>query len=257
MQMVFQEAHASLNPRLRVASIVEDPLRFGPPLRKEGRRERVVEVLSEVGLNAGYLERYPHQLTGSEAQRVGIARAIVTSPDLVILDEPTSYLDISARAEIIDLLRTLQKQLGVTYLFISHDLTAVHAIADRVAVMYLGKIVETGATEEMFSSQRHPYTRALLSATLFPDPTRRIPRFQLSGEIPSPMNLPKHCFLAGRCPLVIDRCWEQIPPLEEVEPGRMAACLRWEDVASARDSTAQGQSTHSEMSRQAARGGNN
>jgi oligopeptide/dipeptide ABC transporter ATP-binding protein len=257
MQMVFQEPHASLNPRLRVASIVEDPLLFGPPLRKEDRRDRVVEVLSEVGLGSSYVERYPHQLTGSEAQRVGIARAIVTSPDLVILDEPTSYLDISARAEIIDLLRRLQERLRVTYLFISHDLTAVNAIADRVAVMYLGKIVETGTTEVMFSSQRHPYTRALLSATLFPDPTRRIPRFQLSGEIPSPMDLPKHCFLAGRCPLVIDRCREQIPPLEEVAPGRMAACIRWKDVASAGDAGAHEKSAHSEVSRQAARGGNN
>jgi oligopeptide transport system ATP-binding protein len=234
-QMVFQEPHAALNPRFTVGVIVEEPLLFGPPRERSERRERVIEVLSQVGLGADCLGRYPHQLTGSQAQRVGIARAIVTSPELVVLDEPTSLLDISARAEIIALLASLHRQMNIAFLFITHDLTAVHTIADRVAVMYLGQIVETGTTEEMFAYQRHPYTRALLSATLFPDPDRKIPRFQLRGEIPSPMNLPNHCYLAGRCPLVMDRCRAEIPPWEEVEPGRWAACFRWKEVATASD----------------------
>jgi oligopeptide transport system ATP-binding protein len=234
-QMVFQEPHAALNPRLTVGAIVEEPLLFGPPIERSERRDRVLQVLLQVGLGPVYVGRYPHQLTGGQAQRVGIARAIVTSPELVVLDEPSSLLDISARAEIIALLATLHRQMNIAYLFITHDLTAVHMIADRVAVMYLGQIVEVGTTEEIFAYQRHPYTRALLSATLFPDPDRKIPRFQLRGEIPSPMNLPNHCYLAGRCPLVMDRCRAEIPPLEEVEPGRWAACIRWKEVATASD----------------------
>jgi oligopeptide transport system ATP-binding protein len=235
VQMVFQEPHAALNPRFTVGAIVEEPLLFGPPMERSERRDRVLQVLSQVGLRVDYLGRYPHQLTGSQAQRVGVARAIATSPELVILDEPTSLLDVSARAEIIALLASLHHQMNTAFLFITHDLTAVHTIADRVAVMYLGQIVETGTTEEMFAYQRHPYTRALLSATLFPDPDHKIPRFQLRGEIPSPMNLPNHCYLAGRCPLVMDRCRAEIPPWEEVEPGRWAACFRWKEVAAASD----------------------
>ena len=235
VQMVFQEPHAALNRRLTVGTIVEEPLLFGPPMGRSERRDRVLQVLLQVGLGPEYVGRYPHQLTGGQAQRAGIARAIVTSPELVILDEPTSLLDVSARAEIIALLDSLHRQMNIAYLFITHDLTAVHTIANRVAVMYLGQIAEVGTTEEMFACQRHPYTRALLSATLFPDPDHKIPRFQLSGEIPSPMNLPNHCYLAGRCPLVMDRCRTEIPPLEEVEPGRWAACFRWKEVATASD----------------------
>ena len=233
LQTVFQEPHAALNPRMKVKAIVEEPLLFGPSMSAAARRDRVAEVLSLVRLGPEYAEKYPHHLTGSEAQRIGIARAIATSPKLVILDEPTSLLDVSSRAEIIDLLATLIRQLDISYLFISHDLTAVYSIADRVAVMYLGQLVETAKTAELFSYQRHPYSRALLSATLFPDPERRIPPFQLAGEIPSPKNLPNHCYLAGRCPLAMERCWTEIPPLEEVEHGRFAACLRWKEVPDA------------------------
>jgi len=233
LQAVFQEPHAALNPRMTAKAIVEEPLLFGPAMSAAARRDRVTEVLSLVKLGPEYADKYPHQLTGSEAQRIGIARAIATSPKLVILDEPTSLLDVSARAEIIDLLAALIRQLDISYLFITHDLTAVYSIADRVAVMYLGQLVETARTAELFAYQRHPYSRALLSATLFPDPERRIPPFQLVGEIPSPKDLPDHCYLAGRCPLAMERCWTEIPPLEEVEDGRFAACLRWKEVPDA------------------------
>lgn len=232
VQMVFQEPYDSLSPRMRVGSIVEEPLKLAGGMKAKDRRDRVTEMLELVRLGAGALERYPHQFSGGQQQRIGIARALVTRPDLVVLDEPTSALDVSVRAEILDLLCDLQERLGVSYLFISHDLTAVRRVCHRVAIMYLGKIVETGNTEQIFESPLHPYSRALLSSVLYPDPTRQLSRFVLAGEIPSPINLPGGCHLHGRCPWAESRCANAYPQTERFDPGRAVACFRAREMAS-------------------------
>lgn len=226
MQMVFQEPHDSLNPRMPIGRIVEEPIRVGKDMSPGQRLERVVEVLDMVRLGARALGKYPHQFSAGEQQRIGIARAIATEPDLIVLDEPTSALDVSVRAEILDLLTDLQERLGFSYLFISHDLTAVRRVCHRVAIMYLGKIVETGSTAEMFEQPLHPYSRALLSSVLYPDPRERLSRFVLAGEIPSPIDLPSGCSLHKRCPWAVDACGAAYPDLEEILPGRRVACFR-------------------------------
>jgi oligopeptide/dipeptide ABC transporter ATP-binding protein len=226
IQMVFQEPYDSLNPRRRVGKILDEPLLLGTSLAPAARRARVLEVLDLVGLGASFAGAYPHQLSGGEQQRVGIARAIATSPDLIVLDEPTSALDVSVRAEILDLLVDLQEHLALAYLFISHDLTAVRRVCQRVAVMYLGRIVETGRTDEIFARPLHPYSRALLSSVLYPDPHQERTRFVLSGEIPSPIDLPPGCALVARCPWARPACNLTVPPLEELLPERHVACFR-------------------------------
>jgi oligopeptide/dipeptide ABC transporter ATP-binding protein len=226
IQMVFQEPYDSLNPRMRVGKILDEPLLLGTRLSAAGRRERVLELLDMVGLAATLADAYPHQLSGGEQQRVGIARAIATSPDLIVLDEPTSALDVSVRAEILDLLVDLQERLGLAYLFISHDLTAVRRVCQRVAVMYLGRIVETGRTGEIFARPLHPYSRALLSSVLYPDPVQTRTRFLLSGEIPSPIDLPPGCALEARCPWARPACTLTVPVLDELLPERHVACFR-------------------------------
>jgi oligopeptide/dipeptide ABC transporter ATP-binding protein len=229
IQMVFQEPYESLNPRFTSRAIVEENLRLAGVTSGSERRRRVSEVLELVRLPARVANTYPHELTGGEQQRLSIARALSTRPDLVVLDEPTSALDITVRGDIIRLLRDLQQQTGVALLFISHDLTAVKEISHRVAIMYLGEIVEVAETDDLFSRQLHPYSLALLASVLFPDPGIPLGRVKVAGEIPSPVDLPSGCHLHPRCPYSIEICKEQWPPLREVE-GRRVACHRAEDI---------------------------
>jgi len=227
IQMVFQEPYDSLNPRKKIRQTIEDPLVLEGRLGRGERKERVRVVLEMMRLRTECIEKYPIELTQGEQQRVGIGRAIATNPDLLVLDEPTSLLDVSFRAEVIDLLITLQKKLGVAYLFISHDLTAVRQISHRVAVMYLGRIVEESSVHEVFDSPLHPYTRALLTAALFPDPKQERSGFRLKGEVPSPINLSDdRCNFAPRCPLAEDRCFERMPELKKVSANHSFACFK-------------------------------
>ena len=223
IQMVFQDPTASLNPRLSVAATVEEPLMLHTPLAGPARRARADEVLDEVGLGAGLRDRYPHQLSGGQRQRVNIARAIATRPRLVVLDEPTSALDVSLRARVILLLAELKRRMGMTYLFISHDLSTVRYLCDRVAVMYLGVLVEEAPAAELFDRPAHPYTRALLSCIPVPDPDVVPARLTLSGEVPSPIDIPSGCRLRGRCPLAQPVCAEPVP-VREIAPGHTVAC---------------------------------
>ena len=223
IQMVFQDPTASLNPRLSVAATVDEPLALLTPLTAQARRARVDEVLEEVGLGAGLRDRYPHQLSGGQRQRVNIARAIASRPRLVVLDEPTSALDVSLRARVILLLGELKRALGMTYLFISHDLSTVRYLCDRVAVMYLGVVVEEASARELFDHPAHPYTRALLSCIPIPDPDAVQERLALAGEVPSPVDIPAGCRLRGRCPLAQPVCAEPVP-VREVAPGHTVAC---------------------------------
>jgi oligopeptide/dipeptide ABC transporter ATP-binding protein len=223
IQMVFQDPTASLNPRLSVAATVEEPLMLHTPLAGPARRARADEVLDEVGLGAGLRDRYPHQLSGGQRQRVNIARAIATHPRFVVLDEPTSALDVSLRARVILLLAELKRRMGMTYLFISHDLSTVRYLCDRVAVMYLGVLVEEAPAAELFDHPAHPYTRALLSCIPVPDPDIAPARLTLSGEVPSPIDIPTGCRLRGRCPLAQPVCAEPVP-VREIAPGHTVAC---------------------------------
>ncbi len=223
LQMVFQDPTASLNPRLSVGRTVEEPLRRHTTLGTGERRARVAEVLAQVGLGPELAGRYSHELSGGQRQRVNFARAIATRPRFVVLDEPTSALDVSLRARAILLLDELRATLGMTYLFISHDLASVKYLAHRVAVMYLGTIVEEASTAELFTRPLHPYTRALLSAVPVPDPDRRHARIVLAGEVPSPIDILGGCRLRGRCPLAQPVCAEPVT-LREVAPAHRVAC---------------------------------
>ena len=223
LQMVFQDPAASLNPRLSVRRMVEEPLRLHTELGGAERRERAEAVLEEVGLGAELADRYPHELSGGQCQRVNIARALVTNPRLIVLDEPTSALDVSLRARVILLLEELRRRHGLSYLFISHDLATVRYLASRVAVMYLGVIVEEATTAELFDHPAHPYTRALIAAVPVPDPDAKRDPFVLSGEIPSPIDIPTGCRLRTRCPLARPVCAEPVP-IREGAPGHFAAC---------------------------------
>jgi oligopeptide/dipeptide ABC transporter ATP-binding protein len=211
MQVIFQDPFDSLDPRMTVEEIIAEPLLLWTDLSPRDRLGRVRELLEQVRLNDGFLHRYRHMLSGGQLQRVGIARAIATNPDFLVLDEPTSFLDVSVRKEIVDLLLQLQQRFGYSYLFISHDLFTVRYIADRVTVMYLGKIVEEGPTRELFRSPQHPYTKALLGAMLLPDPRVEPGRLSLAGEIPSPIDIPPGCPLVSRCPVVRPECSNAFP----------------------------------------------
>ncbi|HZO95933.1 MAG TPA: ABC transporter ATP-binding protein [Gaiellaceae bacterium] len=234
IQLVFQEPFDSLNPRMTIGSAIAEPL-VVRKVEKAERRRRVAELRDLVHLPESVLDLYPHEISGGLQQRVGIARAIATNPTLLVLDEPTSALDPRARRQIIDLLIELQRELEMSYLFITHDLNTLRHISHRIAVMYLGLIVEEGPTQAIFEEQRHPYTRALLSSVLYPDPETRRARFELRGEIPSPIDLPLGCYLASRCPLVVDECRAGIPPLLAIGDGRTSACIRHELVPNARE----------------------
>ncbi len=228
-QIVFQDPYDSLNPRKIVRKIIEDPLIVQGALERAARRRRVAEVLEMVELSTAHMAKYPVELTQGEQQRVGIARAIATNPKLVILDEPTSLLDIRFRAEIVLLLRKLQAELGMAYLFITHDLTVIGELSHRILVMYLGRIIEQGPTRSVLDLPIHPYTRALLSAHLSPDPDQKREGVMLKGEIPSPVDLPDNrCNLAPRCPWVQPGCTERLPLLREVRPGHLVACFEAE-----------------------------
>jgi oligopeptide/dipeptide ABC transporter ATP-binding protein len=231
LQMVFQDPFASLNPRRTVRQTVEEPLALQRDAPARAWLGMITEILKRVGLGPQYLDRFPIELTASEQQRVGIARALITSPKLVVLDEPTSTLDPTVREEILGLLRSLQSSMSVAYLFISHDIMAVERLSHRVAVMYLGHIVEQAPTAAIMADPRHPYTRALMSAVLSPDPTRRLPRNLVVGEIPSAINPRRECPFYSRCPIRLDRCLDDVPPMAPVGPEHGAACLRWRDTS--------------------------
>jgi oligopeptide/dipeptide ABC transporter ATP-binding protein len=233
IQLVFQEPAESLDPRYRIGRSILEPLEAQRVGAVE-RRRRLFEVIQRVGLGAEVLDQYPSELSAGQQQRVGIARAIITRPELVVLDEPTSALDPTARAEIIDLLMTIQKQLGTSYLFISHDLSTVRFISHRVAVMYLGMIVEQGDSAEVFGRPRHPYSIGLLSSVLLPNPRlKRQTSVSLRGEIPSPIDLPTGCFLASRCPFADDGCRTRMPAAEDVGGGHLVHCFKHAAVAEA------------------------
>ena len=226
MQIIFQDPYASLNPRLKVRDIVGEPFIIHGIGTKEERRERVADLLRKVGLDPDYMNRYPHEFSGGQRQRLGIARALALNPKLIVADEPVSALDVSVQAQVINLLEDLQKEFELTFLFISHGLAVVEHISDRVAVMYLGRIVEVASAEELYANPLHPYTRALLSAIPIPDPTRRRERIVLRGDVPTPINPPSGCRFHTRCPEAIPECSKIDPDLREVSPGHTVACIR-------------------------------
>jgi oligopeptide transport system ATP-binding protein len=232
MQMIFQDPYASLNPRMTVGSIIAEPIEIHGLARGKAKQERVQELLRLVGLNPYFANRYPHEFSGGQRQRIGIARALAVEPQFIICDEPISALDVSIQAQIINLLEELQTQLGLTYLFIAHDLSVVRHISDRVAVMYVGKIVEVADRNELYERPLHPYTRALLSAVPVPDPKieQRRQRIILTGDPPSPVNPPPACRFHPRCPFAQQLCQEQEPPLEEVRPGHWVSCHFWKEI---------------------------
>ncbi len=227
MQMVFQDPWSALNPRLSIRTLIEEPIRLHLPLDAAQRRARVVALCDRVRLGQALLDRYPSQLSGGQLQRVCIARALATEPKLIVLDEPTSSLDLSVRAGILDLLIRLRDETGVAMLFITHDLGTLKLIADRIQVLYLGQVVETGPAGWIFDRPEHPYTQALLSASLTTDFAKQRPRIHLQGEIPSAVDLPKGCRFHGRCPVALPACQVELPRLvDEYADGREVACLR-------------------------------
>ena len=224
MQMVFQDPYASLDPRKTILDIVGEPLRVNKLARGEELEQRVRQLVDLVGLDVKYLKRYPHAFSGGQRQRIGIARALSLHPSLIVCDEPVSALDVSVQAQILNLLQDLQAEFALTYLFIAHDLSVIQHISDKVAVMYVGKIVEQAETEELFQNPKHPYTEALLSAIPKPDPDSLLDEITLEGEVPSPANPPSGCYFHPRCKYAEQICQEEIPQLLEVSPDHYAAC---------------------------------
>lgn len=227
IQVIFQDPYSSLNPRMTVGQMLSEPLEVHGIVReKAARAERVRELIAQVGLLPQHADRFPHQMSGGQRQRVGIARALAMEPSLIVCDEPVSALDVSIQAQIINLLEDLQQRLGLTYLFIAHDLSVVRHISDRVAVMYLGRIAEITDRTALYEEPMHPYTRALLSAVPIPDPELELKRQRvvLRGEVPSPLNPPPGCFFNPRCPDAVERCSAQTPALREIKPDHWSAC---------------------------------
>ena len=223
-QIIFQDPYSSLDPRMSVADIVGEPLKIHDASHGGELSDRVVQLLKSVGLQGDHLRRYPHSFSGGQRQRIGIARALALNPKLIVCDEPVSALDVSIQAQVINLLEDLQEQYGLAYLFISHDLSVVYQISDRVAVMYVGKMVELAKTEALFNHPLHPYTEALLSALPVPNPRRHRDRIVLSGEVANPANPPSGCFFHPRCAYAKDICKHEAPPMREVEPEHFVSC---------------------------------
>ncbi|MGA7985787.1 MAG: ABC transporter ATP-binding protein [Burkholderiales bacterium] len=229
MQVIFQDPYSSLNPRMKVGSIIGEPMKVHGilPDRKQ-RQERVAELLSVCGLNSKFMDRYPHEMSGGQRQRVGIARALALNPQFIVCDEAVSALDVSIQAQVINLLEDLRDKFNLSYLFIAHDLSVVRHLCHRVAVMYLGKLVELADSDELFEHPKHPYTKALLEAVPIPDPTLEKARVHriMQGEVPSPMNPPSGCVFHPRCPLAVDSCKHEMPQPRELRPGHWVACPR-------------------------------
>ena len=225
MQIIFQDPFASLNPRMTVASIIGEALSIHKLAQTpQDYEDRIVSLLETVGLNADHMRRFPHEFSGGQRQRIGIARALAVSPKLIVCDEPVSALDVSIQAQVINLLEDLQEKFGLTYLFIAHDLSVVEHISNRVAVMYLGRIVEIASSRALYTNPKHPYTEALLSAVPIPDPSVKRKRIVLTGDVPNPINPPKGCHFHPRCPKAMDRCRNEAPVLRDLGEGHMAAC---------------------------------
>ena len=231
IQMIFQDPYSSLDPRMTVLDIIKEPLKANyPKMPKAEMDQKAKEMAEKVGLNPTYLMRYPHAFSGGQRQRIGIARALVVEPQIIVCDEAVSALDVSIQAQVINLLRDLQKDLNLTYLFISHDLSVVEHISDKVGVMYLGRMVEFGKTEDMFEKPMHPYTEALLSAVPVADPTIQMERIPLKGEIPNPANPPSGCYFHERCSYCTEKCVKEVPELKQMPDGRLCACHRAEEL---------------------------
>ena len=224
MQVIFQDPFASLNPRMTAQDIIGEPLEIHTLTTKAKRKKRVLEVMELVGLNSEYATRYPHEFSGGQRQRIGIARAIAVNPVFIVADEPVSSLDVSIRAQILNLMRDLQKNLGLTYLYIAHDLSTIKHLSDRIAVMYLGKIVETGTTRSIFDNPQHPYTQALLSAITIPDPEVKRKRIILKGDVPSPIDPPSGCRFHTRCLYSMDKCKKVEPKLIDIADRHSVRC---------------------------------
>ena len=225
MQIIFQDPYASLNPRMTVGAIIGEPLTIHKLTKSSAEyQDRIVELLETVGLNADHLRRYPHEFSGGQRQRIGIARALAVKPKLIVCDEPVSALDVSIQAQVINLLEDLQEKFDLTYLFIAHDLSVVEHISDRVTVMYLGRIVEVASARELYTTPKHPYTEALLSAVPIPEPGLKRTRIRLVGDVPNPNNPPTGCHFHPRCPKAFDRCKVESPALKQATDGHWAAC---------------------------------
>ncbi len=233
VQMIFQDPYASLDPLFVVHDTLAEGIDAHHLYKGKEREERIHELLSMVGLNREHGSRFPHEFSGGQRQRIGIARALSVEPELIVCDEPISALDVSIQAQVVNLLKSLQEKMGLSYLFITHDLSMVRQIADRIAVMYLGALVELALGEEIYTNNFHPYTRALLSAIPIADPDaeRKRRRIYLSGDVPSPINLPKGCSFCGRCPYAAEECRESRPALRQIVPGHFVACHRAEELA--------------------------
>ena len=230
MQMIFQDPLSSLNPRMTVYDIIAEPMIVCRTHSGDALEKRVYELMDLVGLRRDMANRYPHEFSGGQCQRIGIARALALDPKLIVCDEPVSALDVSIKAQIINMFDDIQKDTGVSYLFITHDLLTVRYISHRIAVMYLGRIIETADTEELFSNPLHPYTRALLSAISVPDVDAEIHRIPIEGEVPSPMNIPSGCPFRTRCRFAAPECAAAVPELRDMGGGHKAACLRMEEI---------------------------
>ena len=226
MQIIFQDPFASLNPRMTVGDIIGEALQIHNLAKGKARQERVADLLERTGLSSAHMRRYPHEFSGGQRQRIGIARALAVDPQFIVADEPVSALDVSIQAQVVNLLQDLKEELGLTLLFIAHDLGVVEYICDTVVVMYLGKVMEIAPSKDLYSNPVHPYTEALLSAVPIPDPTIKRERVILQGDIPSPINPPSGCVFRTRCPIAIEECAKVDPPLEEVSPGHFKACIR-------------------------------
>ncbi len=229
MQIIFQDPYSSLNPRMRVDEIIAEALTAQAPMPRAERRDRTERLLLRVGLRPEQMRRYPHEFSGGQRQRIGIARALAVEPDFIVADEAVSALDVSVQAQVLNLLQDLREDLGLTMLFIGHDLAVVEYLCDEIVVMYLGRVMEIGPSEELCAAPSHPYTRALLSAAPIPDPAAPRSRIVLKGDIPSPVEVPSGCVFRTRCPHSVAACATVVPPLVEVAPGRFSACIR-EDI---------------------------